>query len=275
MKILTEIILYNPDLNRLRENIEAVRKQCDSILLIDNASINKTEVKKMLDECPVTDVIWNETNRGVSAALKQAMHYGMEHGYDWVLTLDQDSVCRNGLIKAYQKFGGLDHAGILTCIVDDRNYQKTDQFAGPYREVESCITSGSFMNVEAYRHTDGFDEKMIIDLVDYDICFNMHAHGYKVYQINYHGLLHELGRGKPFTFLGKKYTVLNESAQRHYYIARNQVYLMHKYPDYVSWKRCLVKEAKYEVKILFLETDKWNKLISRWKGMKDGVKMAE
>lgn len=275
MKILAEIILYNPDPARLKENVEAVRRQCDSLLLIDNGSKNRKEIEAFLKDLGNTDVIWNETNTGVAHALNQAMQYACDNGYDWVLTLDQDSVCRKGLIKAYRKYAGLEKAGILTCIIDDRNYQKTDQFAGPYRKVESCITSGSFMNVQAFMKTDGFDEKMVIDLVDYDICFNLHEHGYEIYQINYHGLLHEMGHGTPFTFLGKKYTVLNESAERHYYIARNQVYLKQKYPDYVSAKRCLVKEAKYEAKILFFEKDKWHKLTSRWKGIRDGKKMAE
>ena len=38
MKTLAGIVLYNPDIERLRENIAAIAPQVDTLLFIDNAS---------------------------------------------------------------------------------------------------------------------------------------------------------------------------------------------------------------------------------------------
>ena len=40
MKYIAGIVLYNPDLGRLKENIESICKQVDKVILIDNGSDN-------------------------------------------------------------------------------------------------------------------------------------------------------------------------------------------------------------------------------------------
>ena len=40
MKIVAGIILYNPDIDRLMDNISAISPQVESIIIIDNNSIN-------------------------------------------------------------------------------------------------------------------------------------------------------------------------------------------------------------------------------------------
>ena len=46
MKICAGIILYNPNIERLKECIRAVQPQVDKLVIVDNASDNIDEIKK-------------------------------------------------------------------------------------------------------------------------------------------------------------------------------------------------------------------------------------
>ncbi|UVP54719.1 hypothetical protein [Bacteroides thetaiotaomicron] len=48
MKIVAGIILYNPDIDRLMDNISAISPQVESIIIIDNNSINIIEFEEKL-----------------------------------------------------------------------------------------------------------------------------------------------------------------------------------------------------------------------------------
>ena len=42
MMIIAGIVLYNPDISRLKENISAIRPQVDKVVLIENGSSDLT-----------------------------------------------------------------------------------------------------------------------------------------------------------------------------------------------------------------------------------------
>ncbi|MBQ8134247.1 MAG: glycosyltransferase family 2 protein [Clostridia bacterium] len=275
MKVLSGIVLYNPDLERLDENINAVIKQADCLILIDNGSKNISEIKKRYLPIENIELIINSENFGIAKALNQIMQYAVEYGYDWVLTLDQDSVCREGLIEKYLLYTQLAEVGLLSCNISDRNFQCSETCVNDkdYNEIRMCITSGSFLNTNAYQKTDGFDDQMFIDSVDFDFCIQLRKHGYKIYRVNYDGLLHEVGHGRNVKFFGKNYETYNHSPFRQYYMARNMFYLKKKYPDEYVGIKVVLRELKNEVLILFYEPSKLQKLKARWKGIKDSKNM--
>lgn len=275
MRILAGIVLYNPDIQRLKDNYLAIAEQVDSVVLVNNGSNNWEKIKDELSQWNV-EIINNEENRGIATALHQIMEFGITIGTDWVITLDQDSVCRPGLIDAYKQWIHLDKAGILTCVIEDRNFSIGSGFAEgeKWKEIKQCITSASFISTEAYENTDGFDEKMFIDSVDFDICLNMRQHGYKIYRINHVGLLHEVGHGKNVKLLFKDYIVYNHSPLRNYYMARNKAYLVRKYPEYFSKVKEVIREVRSEVLILVYEESKIKKIRARWKGLRDVRKLV-
>ncbi len=177
-----------------------------------------------IDSLPKADVyvVNNSLNNiGVAAALRQIMDYAVKQRYDWVLTIDQDSVAKPDLINEYEKYIGDPSIGALTCIVKDRNFEEKQ----PVGEIKECITSGCFMNVNAYSKTPGYDSSLFIDSVDFDICASLREAGYIIVRIPFEGLLHEVGRGRK-TPLG---FVFNHPAWRKYYIARNRVIVAKKH----------------------------------------------
>ena len=101
MKILAGIVLFNPNIDRLKENIDAIYEQVSSIVLFNNGSNNLIEINNVISHYERIIFLNSKINKGIAFALKSIMDLAIKEEYDWVLTLDQDSVCMSGLINAY------------------------------------------------------------------------------------------------------------------------------------------------------------------------------
>lgn len=277
MKILAGIVLYNPEMNRLKENIAAVIDQVDSVLLIDNNSTEHNDILLCISDFKNVVMIKNNNNNGIAAALNQIMNYAVDNDFDWVLTLDQDSVCESELIKNYLNYVHEPNVGMMTCEIVDRNFKEqfTWNESEKFRVISLCITSGAFMSVAAFAKTEGFDEKMFIDSVDFDMCYQLDNAGYKIIKINYKGLLHEVGKGRNVKLFFKPYIVFNHNSKRHYFMARNHIYLAYKYPKKISLFKEYIREFIACVLIVMYEKDKLVKLKARFEGFRDVKKMFE
>ena len=95
------IVTYNPDAQRLAENIAAIRPQVDRVILVDNGSNNAAERLRPFSDAADIQIIFNDQNAGIAAALNQIMRAAEAGGYHWCVTLDQDSVSPDGMVDAY------------------------------------------------------------------------------------------------------------------------------------------------------------------------------
>lgn len=275
MRTLAGIVVYKPDVKRLTENIDAVQGQVDQVVLYVNGRESLATIASIFVDHVDLVTIVSEENQGIAVGLAEIMTYAQRESFDWVLTVDQDSVCRPGLVNEYLKWVDLPDSGMLTCNIEDRNFVQPSGFSGGqvYRKVEKCITAGAFTSVRAYSKTPGYDRRMFIDGVDWDICYALRRAGFSIYKVNYDGLLHEVGHGKNVSLLGKKYVAYGESALRNYYGARNDIYLARKYPEILSMPKTLLRELRAELIVLFFEGEKGAKLRSRWHGVREGFRM--
>lgn len=222
--MIAGIVLYNPAIPRLKENIAAIKPQVDKVVLVENGSANRDYLRDLKD----VDIIVNESNMGIAYALNEIMQYAKETGAEWALTLDQDSVAPSNLIETYSKLISLDKVGMICCKIIDRNFGETteEKFkTSGYEEVESCITSASLLNVKAWEEVGGFANKFFIDSVDFDMCYLLREHGYKIIRTYDTALLHEVGHGQIRKLFGKEYLVYHHSPIRYYYMIRNGLYL--------------------------------------------------
>jgi len=275
LELAVGIVLYQPNIDRLNENIQAIYKQAKEILLVDNGSSNLNLIRKLVSSYERIIVIENETNRGIAYALNQIMTYFIKENYEWVLTLDQDSICPSCLFDEYGKFMNLPSAGMLCPVVNDRNFGYLNKiFKKPFTEVEGCITSASFVNAKAWLDIAGFDETMFIDSVDFDFSYRVIQSGYKIYQINSVVLLHEIGHIEIKRFLIWKIIIKNHSAFRKYYIARNTIYLARKKKNIYLILKSFAQNIKLFIITMLYETDKKAKALAIFKGSKAGVSAA-
>ena len=102
-KILAGIVLYNPEISRLKDNIKAIEGQVDKLIIIDNGCKSK-DYLSLINEDKV-HIINLKKNRGIATALNAILQYALDNDYDWALTLDQDSVSPSNLVDTYSSFG--------------------------------------------------------------------------------------------------------------------------------------------------------------------------
>lgn len=270
--VCASIITFNCDIVRLQQNIEGIYKQVDKVIIIDNGSQNIGDIGKLIRGFPNLQLICNPQNEGIARALNQAVLVAKECGYQWILTLDQDSVCYDNLIVRYLSYTKFDRIGMIICDVVDRNYKlKEKRYQNEYDEVDKCITSGCFMNIEACIASGMFDEKLFVDSVDYDMCYSMIECGYRIINVHFVGLLHEVGKSEKHSLFGYEFAVNNHPAERKYYISRNSTYLIKKHRLNMIKEYFVIYRRIFTV--LFFEKDKWNKINSILRGIKEGRKM--
>ena len=274
MDISAGIVLFNPDIKRLKENIDAVIIQCTHLYLVDNGSGNVDEVKGLLNQYNQSkiSILWNRENQGIAKALNQLTSAAQKEGFDWILTLDQDSVVPSNIVGEFEKYINNSSVGILCPIICDRNKDEEIKINEDCTEIDECITSGSLLNIKAWSEIGGFDERMFIDGVDFDICYRLRQRGYKIYCIHSVVLLHELGHIEYHRFLFWKVLVKNHSAFRKYYIPRNIIYTAKKRRSTLLVVKGLLQEIKLIGIVIFYEEDKLNKIRCICRGIYDGFK---
>lgn len=271
MKICAGIVLFNPEMERLTENIKHIWRQVPLLILVDNGSKNLTDVKKLISNLPNIILIENKKNLGIAQALNSILNRAKKESYNWVLTLDQDSVVNDNLVNIYIKFlteQPNNDIGCLSCNIIDRNFDLEKKKKG-FEEIDYCITSGSLMNIDMTLGIGGFDESMFIDKVDCDICINLRKHGYRIVRVDYNGLLHEIGHAKQINLGFRKWELYNHSSFRRYYMCRNASYLLKKYRNIYVLK-IFFKEILQFFLVLLFEDDRKEKMSKSIKGFVDG-----
>ncbi len=273
-KIYAGIVSYNPDIQRISENIFAIHKQVPEVIIFDNGSNNINHLKKLVNNFDNVHLLESSKNIGIAAALNSLMSWGLEHNYLWMLSLDQDSVCSNEFVEKMKPYLSVEsNLGIVAPVIVDRNvgivgHNPTSNYA----HVKTCITSGCFSNIEAWRVIDGYDESMFIDSVDFDFCYRIRKKGYGVIQVKNVQLLHELGNSKMRKFIFWSIDVTSHSAFRKYYIAKNNVYYPYKNHLWFHFIRGNLRNIWLIMIVLLYESDKNNKIHAIIKGWKDAYK---
>lgn len=272
------IVLFNPDLERLKENIGGVMPQVDMICCVDNCSDNIGNIENLICEYGTVHLIKNGSNKGVAAALNQIASFARHVGAEWVLTLDQDSIPQEGLIDRYEnELQHLSHVGMLTCLRRDINTHAVEpkDASSVIDKRQTCITSGCYLNIAAWDDAGGFDEKMFIDYVDFDMCMTLHEHGYEIYLIPFLGIIHELGNSRIVSFLGHEEIIYGHTAFRKYYFVRNRLYYAKKHEKYLNKWRQYGGVIKYIMLVVLYEDNKKEKVKSMIHGVIDSKKMLE
>lgn len=271
METLAGITLYEPDAHRLLENIEAILPQVDKLICVDNGSKNINEIKdRIYWKYPQVEIIENGENLGIAKALNQMFEYAETNGYEWVLTLDQDSVCPSNLMKEYKKYLHLENVGVLSPKMVDRNFEKEVKTENLYDYIDKCITSASLTSVDTWKKVGGFWEYLFIDFVDHDFCAKCIENKTSIIRVNSVELLHELGNGVHHNFLGRRVTALNHSPFRKYYMVRNWLIYMKVHRDVIDYKKERNSYRFFYLKTLLFEEQKLEKLVQMLKGRRDG-----
>lgn len=270
--IFAGIVSFNPDMDRLRENIEAIRPQVKIVVLFENGSSNQADIIRALER--KTIILKSDKNTGIAAALNRLIEWGEKNDYSWMISLDQDSVCPTNFVEKMVSFLSVtDNIGIVAPVIVDRKIGVVGHYPqGKWAEVRTCITSGAFNNIRAWKTIRGYDESMFIDSVDFEYCYRLRENGYKVIQVSEVQLSHKLGESQKRRFLFWNIEVNGHSAFRKYYIARNNVYYPLKHHLWLHFIRGNLRNLWLMIVVTIYENEKEEKRKAIRKGWRDGYR---
>ena len=231
MKIAAAVILYNPE-KAIVNNIASYSIVADEILVIDNSESTGNGVAAWLAEMPGVTLQQDGKNLGIAVRLNAAADYFSAKGFDWLLTMDQDSRFSTEQVLAYrqcvQSFPTKEQ-----CAMFGVNYEtnKSGDICNA-KKVEQLITSGSLLNLSLFNRAGRFDEALFIDEVDLDFCYQAIVAGFDIIQLENIHLEHQLGTTSQHRSLktGKLSDRTLHSPFRLYYMVRNFFFVNAKYP---------------------------------------------
>ncbi|WEV72333.1 glycosyltransferase family 2 protein [Bifidobacterium sp. ESL0790] len=271
MRIAASMVTFNPSLDDLRGSVPALLGQVGALVVVDNGSENVERVAELVGRFDKVTLLRNGKNLGVATALNRAFEWASGAGFDWVLTLDDDSEIPDGMIDGYRRCltkqtNGGTGVGIVCPLL--RNRKDGTIFHSKRNEGE-CITSGSLTNVDAWRAIGGFDDWLFIDGVDFDFSRRLVRAGYPIVECTDVIMPHQIGESRTVN-LGFKHPIAwNHAPFRWFYIERNALYIDVKLGTY-SWPRSVSRLAQDMLIVLLFEREKGAKVGAMLRGWRAG-----
>ena len=280
MHICAGIITYNPTLTDVSTCLEALCNQVERVIIVDNASKNVKSLQEIVSKYANVTLVKNSQNIGFAKALTQVFKWAKSQGFNWVLTLNDDSVVPSNMISEYKKI--LENQGNL---VNQKNAKNSkiaivcsllkNRLDGTILHSkcheDECITSGSLTSVEAWDKIGGFDEWLEIDGVDFDFSRRLVRAGWKIVECQNVIMEHQIGKARSINLIIKHPIVWNHNANRKYYIARNMQVVDYKMGTY-SYAKSLRAVVRDMIFVALWEKNKFAKIRAMIRGFKDGQK---
>ena len=270
-QVAAVVVLYHPGADTLR-NILSWSEQVGKVYAVDNSDEPLAEgFARCFEGLDNVEYLLCGENLGVATALNIGADKAISHGYDWLLTMDQDSLATPGMV-----------ASLLDCVTESGGrvgiiapFQSSRSEPVPPRsgneEVEAVLTSGNILNLRAYENVGPFVDELFIDMVDIEYCLRLRNAGYRIIRC-YDALLeHNLGDITMHRYLGRTICVSNHPPSRRYYMTRNRFYVINRYrslsPEFC---RRQIRQILGEIKgIVLFESEKLAKLWMTIKGYRD------
>ena len=183
-KVAAIIVSYNPDSN-LFDSINLLLNQVEKVIIVDNGSKEKyVKYIKSINEDKI-EIILNKENLGIATALNIGVRKALENGYEWILTMDQDSKASPDMVKkmfnVYNSINREERKDILSIFPNfvDERIQSIEENSNmnSYEYVDADITSGNLLRKEVFEKVGFFDDSLFIDLVDTDFCMRLNEKG--------------------------------------------------------------------------------------------------
>lgn len=208
------------------KTFRALSQLVDTILVVDNGS-SAEDISNLRNVISYPhSVIELGENFGIGHALNIGVEYAKNHGFKWILTMDQDTIVQKSLLEKYQNFiNTTPHAAILAPLLSIHGRPVSKR--GPTK-IEYAITSGNLVRLDVFQKTGLYNEELFIDKVDFEFCLRARKQGFDIFQPPGAIIFHELGNlHNHSTTLSKFYTA--HSSIRRYYMSRNICYLATQY----------------------------------------------
>lgn len=266
-KIDGVVVLYNPKIEVIK-NIETYIIKMNRMYIIDNSEVlNQSIIQKIINKYSnKVEYVALGKNEGIAKALNIGIEKFLNSDSEMILTMDQDSYfSKNNLDILIQNINKeKEKIGIFSPI----HKITTGNFIVKKDELkEKVMTSGNILTKDLINEIGKFNEDLFIDEVDYEYCFRAREKGYKIKVYGNTYLNHNLGEINKKSKLPQILIPTNHNSVRRYYMTRNKLFMMNKYP--VLKYKYLLSICNDFLKILLFEKEKMDKINMMKKGYLD------
>jgi len=236
--IAAGIVAFRPDAAALRALLTVLAPQAARRFVFVNAMIDEASLAAISDTG--AELVRCEHNLGVGEALNMLALAASLAGCDRILTMDQDSNPPSDLVATLASRMDAAHAAGARPAVIGPTIVSPEQTATTYkppryfpahkaasveraRAVRYVITSGSLIDLAAFRDIGPFRSDYFIDAIDVEWCFRAQARGYSCWVSDSARMEHRIGEGivQP-RLLGP--AIPRQRPFRLYAYIRNQIY---------------------------------------------------
>ena len=268
LKIAGIVTLYNPT-DKDISNISTYLDDIDRLYVVDN-----TEGKDNKDRIPNNkkiEYIFKNENLGVATAMNIGAKKAKEEGYKWLLTMDQDTTFKPGVMDKMKEVILKEDTSKVGIVVPWHHTKLQDKKPDTeYDDPHDVMTSGNLVNLDIWEKIGGYKDWFFIDGIDIEYCMNLHKQGYKILRVNSVEIDHELGDIFYKKIRGRLFLCTNHSPIRRYYIMRNYHYIKDMYvKDDPGYCYSLVSQKHNMIGVLLFEKQKIKKIKMYLRGYKD------
>lgn len=256
IKIASVITVYKR-LKLLEDNIKSIVNAVDRIVLWRNSNEDLSYIKAISDKIIL---MGTGENLLISCPLNKVLEWCSNNSYDYLLTMDQDSVWCDccGFIEAVKRNK---HTDVAIYAPNINGEIKTDV---DIMDTDYVITSGSLISVPIAREVGGFNEKYGIYWVDGEFAFKIRNAGYRIVKLTRFILKHKLGNPTKTIF---GFTTSNYSSFIYFILFRNMLWEHRQYGNKAVSLRCIAYNYVYNIRgIVFGEHNKIKKLLAILRG---------
>ena len=263
-RILAVVVTYYPDEELLTKNIQAFINDVDKVLIWENTPESEKLNYRFVQHEKIE--YYGDGVNSIARALNYAWRYAKENGYDYLLTMDQDSL--------FLDFPSYKNTVMTNCLGHDAiwgpNYSHKP--IDPIQEKHYTITSGMMLPVSVLDAVGGYDEFFSVDGLDMDLCLKAREKGIKTYVIRDSILKHKFGNPVAASFFGHKVFYTSYPPKRLYNIYRTHILLIRKYKsDELKKEFGFICLRKMPRNVILFEKEKVSKLWAILKGIVVGL----
>ena len=265
--IIAVVVVYHPDTNLLIQNIEAFVDEVDKLVIWLNSPIDKSLFlgKKYWNKI---DFANNGNNTGISKALNYVYHQAEKLGFNYLLTMDQDSIWidfekfREFVFKKNREKPWIIGPGI---VYSREGVKEVDR--NSFLKDDWAITSGMLIPVDILKEIGGYNEFFKVDGIDIDVCLRAKRRGFFTCQSFSGILIQRFGETKrKCGFIIREY-----NAQRLYCIVKSHVILYRTYKNIAILKELCDCLKMGFLSAIFIRRRRINKLKSIITGITEGI----
>lgn len=232
MLFAATVVLYNPD-ETVMNNIRSYYDHMHLILAIDNSDNPCKNFIESVKTLPKIVYIDNGGNKGIAHALNIAANKAIELGHQWLLTMDQDSFFDVTMLVTYlncwNKYPNKENIAVFSPIHIVLKDQTSHTTHCTVINKLHVMTSGNILNLNIFKHLNGFNEALFIDEVDHEYCLRAKLAHFSILEFSNIALNHTLGESVVIQHHGQTIESSTHSPKRFYYITRNRLYMWKTY----------------------------------------------